>query len=89
MSRARLLAIHAVLIFTAALTLMPFAFVVNNALRDNFEYNRSFFGPPEACVGLAKAGWRQVTGDERPLSVQLESGEVRVVMVDVATGRPQ
>ncbi|MBX3750319.1 MAG: carbohydrate ABC transporter permease [Opitutaceae bacterium] len=77
MSRARLFAIHAVLVCTAALTLLPFAFVVNNALRDNFEYNRSFFGPPQAFVGLAQAGWRQATGDDRPLSVQLESGEVR------------
>ncbi len=79
MSRGRLLAIHAVLLCTAALTLLPFVFVVNNALRDNFEYNRAFFGPPQALVGLAQAGWRQATGDERPVSVQLESGEVRAM----------
>lgn len=79
MSRVRLFAIHAVLVLVAALTLLPFAFVVNNALRDNFEYNRTFFGAPESLVGLAQAGWREVTGDARPLAVHLESGEVHTL----------
>ncbi len=40
--------IHAVLIVFAALTLLPFVFVVNNSLRTNTEMNHSFFGLPKS-----------------------------------------
>jgi ABC-type glycerol-3-phosphate transport system permease component len=48
MSRARgQFALHAVLIAILSLTLLPFAFVVNNSLRTNSEMNHSFFGLPK------------------------------------------
>ncbi len=48
------LAIHAVLILILALTLTPFAFLINNSLRTNFELDHAFFGIPEA---LGKRDW--------------------------------
>jgi ABC-type glycerol-3-phosphate transport system permease component len=42
------LPIHCVLIVFAALTLLPFVFVVNNSFRRTHEQYRSFFGMPEA-----------------------------------------
>lgn len=75
MKRGQLFAIHAVLICISALTLLPFVFVLNSALRDNFEYNRTFFGAPESLTGLARVGWRYATVDSRPLSIRNDSGE--------------
>src|SRR5690349_19974496 len=42
------LPIHCVLMTFAALTLLPFIFVVNNSFRRTHEQYRSFFGVPEA-----------------------------------------
>ena len=54
MSRAKgQFALHAVLIVILSLTLLPFAFVVNNSLRTNSEMNHSFFGLPK----LGKQLW--------------------------------
>lgn len=40
-------ALHAVLIAILSLTLLPFAFVINNSLRTNSEMNHAFFGLPK------------------------------------------
>jgi ABC-type glycerol-3-phosphate transport system permease component len=79
MRRGRLIAIHAVLLLTAVMTLLPFVFVVNNALRDNSEYYRSFFGRPEAATGLGRVVWRYATADQRALVIRDEGGEARLV----------
>ena len=55
MSRGKLIAIHAVLICVAALTLLPFAFMVNNVFRSTTEFYHDFFSVPEAFKGLARA----------------------------------
>jgi len=46
------LAIHGVLIAILALTLMPFAFVLNNSFRTNADLNQSFFGLPKIGAQL-------------------------------------
>lgn len=53
-------AIHAALLLTLALTMAPFALVVNNSLRTNPEIRRSAFAPPSAVVesaGLLAGGY--------------------------------
>lgn len=77
MKRGKLLAIHAVLLFTVALTLLPFVFVVNNALRSNAEFYHSFFGRPAALNGLGQVALRYATGDSRTLTVHDTDGVER------------
>lgn len=50
--RSSQLAIHAVLIFLAALTFVPFLFVVNSSFRSNEEMYDSFFGVPGAFKAI-------------------------------------
>ena len=69
--------IHAVLILTAAATLMPFVFMVNNAFRGNSEFYHSFFSAPDSFTGLARVGVHCLTGDARPLTVTDEDGTTR------------
>src|SRR3954464_9685740 len=40
--------LHLVLLLIAGMTLVPFAFVINNSLRTNTEQNHSFFGMPKS-----------------------------------------
>ena len=47
--------IHLIIIFCAALTLTPFAFVINNAMRSNTEFYHQFFGLPSSLRTLVKA----------------------------------
>jgi ABC-type glycerol-3-phosphate transport system permease component len=48
MKRRQHILIHLILLLIAAMTLVPFAFVVNNSFRTNSEQNHSFFGLPES-----------------------------------------
>ncbi|MCL5269761.1 MAG: carbohydrate ABC transporter permease [bacterium] len=48
--------IHLVIIFFSTLTLTPFAFVINNSMRNNTEFYHKFFGLPEALGVLINAG---------------------------------
>lgn len=53
-------AIHLVLLMLAAMTLAPFALVLNNSLRTNAEVRRNAFAPPRAIIetlGLAAGGY--------------------------------
>src|SRR5205823_8379198 len=54
--------IHAFLICISALTLLPFAFVVNNSLRTNSEMNHAFFGLPATLKSAAAFTWFRITG---------------------------
>ena len=47
--------IHAILLFLAFLTLVPFAFVINNSFRSNAEMYKAFFGLPNS--------WKRVAGN--------------------------
>lgn len=74
-NRVQIYATHAVLIVLAALTLLPFAFAVNNIFRTNSEFYRHFFSVPEALTGVIDATARMVTGNEDPMLVHDELGE--------------
>jgi len=54
--------LHLILIAIAALTLTPFAFVVNNSLRTNSEMNHAFFGLPASVKSMANVTWLKITG---------------------------
>jgi ABC-type glycerol-3-phosphate transport system permease component len=66
--------IHAVLILTAALTLMPFVFMVNNVFRGNSEFYHSFFSLPDSFKGLADVGVRCITGNTGSVGITGEDG---------------
>ncbi|MFI5357285.1 MAG: carbohydrate ABC transporter permease [Opitutales bacterium] len=74
--------IHAVLLFTAALTLLPFAVLVNNAFRSTPEFYHGFFALPASVRGLAQVAGHALTGDARPLAVRADDGAM------VALSRP-
>lgn len=77
MSRTARSFLHLALLFFAVLTLVPFAFVINNSLRNNTEIYHSFFGIPEAFTGYLQACARMLRGDERSIPVLLDDGEKR------------
>jgi ABC-type glycerol-3-phosphate transport system permease component len=63
------LPIHLALIFIAALTLLPFVFVVNNAFRRTSEQYHSFFAPPAAAIDLVRFTWFELTGQPQRIAV--------------------
>jgi len=82
MSRRRALGIHAVLIAVAFLTLVPFAFMVNNVFRSNTEFYHDFFSIPEAFKGLARAA---AADSDETLHVEDDKGRTRTVSRAEAT----
>ena len=72
--------IHAVLAFFSLLTLLPFAFTVNNVFRSNTEFYHSFFSLPEAFTQGAAAAVTQPEGgsfrvrDEDGTELRLDRG---------------
>jgi len=72
--------IHLALIAIAVLTLAPFVFVVNNALRRTSEQYHGFFNPPAALVNLGRFTWFEVTG--HPERIELR------VMPEPEPGKP-
>src|SRR4030095_14688212 len=75
------LPIHLVLITIAAITLLPFVFVINNSFRRTTEQYHAFFGLPTAGSNLARFTWFKVTG--QPDRIQLR------IMPEPAKGKPQ
>jgi ABC-type glycerol-3-phosphate transport system permease component len=75
----RTLLIHIVLVVLAVLTLLPFAFTLNNVFRSNFEFYRSFFSIPDAFVGIVDVSARYVTGNDDPITLDDETGQTVVV----------
>jgi ABC-type glycerol-3-phosphate transport system permease component len=73
--------IHLVLMTFAALTLLPFIFVLNNSFRRTHEQYRSFFGLPDAVTNAVRFTWFRASGqDER---IQLR------IMPEAAAGKAQ
>ena len=72
--------IHLALIVIAALTLLPFLFVVNNSLRRTSEQYHSFFGAPEAVTNLLRFTWFRLSG-------QTDRIELRI-MPEAKEGKP-
>jgi len=77
MSRTTRIWLHLALILFAVLALVPFAFVINNSMRNNTEIYHSFFGLPEAFRGYSTAWFSRLRGDDAPVPVKLDDGEVR------------
>src|SRR5215218_3801105 len=75
------LPIHLILITIAAITLLPFVFVINNSFRRTSEQYHSFFGVPSAVSNLFR-----FTGYE--LSGQSDRIQVRI-MPEPTKGKPQ
>jgi len=81
MGRKKLIAIHVTLLVVAAMTLLPFAFMVNNVFRSNTEYYHDFFSVPESFKGLA----RTVTGGDETIEIQDDKGITSEVTRSEAT----
>ena len=77
--KPKFLFIHVVLIGFAFLTLLPFAFTLNNVCRSNFEYYRDFFSIPDAFKGIADVTWRYASGNDETFTVEDGKGKDRVV----------
>jgi ABC-type glycerol-3-phosphate transport system permease component len=69
------------LIAIAAITLLPFVFVVNNSLRRTSEQYHSFFGPPGALVDLFRFSWFEVSGQRDRIAIR--------IMPEPKPGKPQ
>jgi len=79
MHRGKLWAIHLTLLTFAALTLLPFFFLVNNIFRTNAEFYHAFFSFPRAFKAALRLAGEAAAGDERPVEVEDEDGAVRRV----------
>jgi len=74
-SRGRLIAIHAVLVMFAFLTLLPFGFMLNNVFRSNSEFYHSFFAPPKAFRQAGKLMVGGVTGGGDEVTIRTRHGK--------------
>lgn len=77
--RWKVVVIHGVLVGFAALTLLPFAFSVNNMFRSSREFYQSFFSFPDAVEGLVEVAWRYASGEAGPMEVESSDGARFVV----------
>ena len=69
--------IHAVLILFSLLTLLPFGFMVNNVFRSNAEFYHAFFSFPAAFEQALSIAGGSLVGDEEPVVIADEEGEIR------------
>jgi len=70
---------HAVLLSFAALTLLPFVFMVNNVFRTNSEYYHAFFSFPEAFTQMVRLGADAACDAEGQVVITDASGEESTV----------
>src|SRR5215207_11254260 len=75
------LPIHLILITIAAITLLPFVFVINNSFRRTSEQYHSFFGVPNAVSNLFRFTTYKVTGQSDRIQIR--------IMPEQQKGRPQ
>lgn len=76
------LILQAILITILALTLLPFAFVINNSLRTNYEMNHGFFGIPNA---LRNGAWADLTQSYRSAWEVLRPYTLNTLLVAAVT----
>lgn len=67
MMAAKPLLLHAIIIGLAIVTLLPFAFALNNSFRTNTEIYHGFFGIPHAFTGFVAAARAIAAGQEEPI----------------------
>jgi ABC-type glycerol-3-phosphate transport system permease component len=63
--------VHVILLLIAAMTLTPFAFVLNNSLRTNTEQNYSFFGLPHSLESMVKFSWFELRGQRDKIMLRV------------------
>jgi ABC-type glycerol-3-phosphate transport system permease component len=68
--------IHIALIAIAAMTLLPFVFVINNSMRRTSEQYHSFFGLPSALTNLVRFTWFEVTGQSDRIQMRIMPEEI-------------
>ena len=85
--RARDLALMLCIGAFGALTLVPFAFALNNSFRANYEMDHAFFGFPKNLNGLARAAVAAVSGSETVFRVETDAGELAEATGWDAVGR--
>src|SRR5215208_5561801 len=77
------LPIHCVLIAIAALTLLPFVFVLNNSFRRTHEQYHSFFGLPDAVTNAVRFTWFAASGQPEKIQLRImpetEAGKAQTV----------
>ena len=79
--------IHITLIVIAALTLLPFVFVINNSFRRTSETYHGFFGIPAAVTQSVKFTYYKLTGHEDRIAVRLADEESGLRAKDVPLTR--
>ena len=94
MKTARNLILHVFIGIFAVLTLIPFAFALNNSFRTNHEIYHAFFGMPASFHGIIESGRLVLQGkedttvaflDEDGETVQMPAGEALREHWDTAT----
>lgn len=63
--------IHGILVALLFLTMVPFAFVINNSMRTNSEIYRDFFGLPGAVKDSVRFSWYRVTGQTDQIQMRI------------------
>lgn len=79
MSPAKRLLVHVVLVVFAMLTLLPFAFMLNNVFRTNSEFYHSFFSLPRAFRELAVLGTDALRGRTEEVEIKDAEGQALTV----------
>ncbi len=74
--RARDLALMLCIGAFGVLTLIPFAFALNNSFRANYEMDHAFFGFPENFKGLARAAVAAISGSDTVFRVETDAGDL-------------
>ncbi|MDP6702410.1 MAG: hypothetical protein QGH25_22335, partial [Candidatus Latescibacteria bacterium] len=69
--------IHALLVGFSALTLLPFAFTINNVFRTNAEFYRSFFSVPEAFTESIVLAGKVLSDPDTLVEVENAAGEIQ------------
>ena len=69
--------IHALLVGFSALTLLPFAFTINNVFRTNAEFYRSFFSVPEAFTESIALAGKVLSDPDTLVEVENAAGEIQ------------
>ncbi len=82
----RELVLHAFILVFAALSLLPFVFVLNNSFRTNSEIFHSFFGVPRALKDMGHAARRIAAGDDATMTVLDGDDESRAATPPEALG---
>ncbi len=84
--KLKTLLLYAVLLMFLALTMGPFAFVINSSFRDNIELYHGYFGVPRAFRGMGGAVMQLARGDARTMTVENSEGAARAVPPREALG---